>query len=76
MTEVNVVLSDEHLFKHRFFDVPELFKLTAVKADEVVEIAEVGADCLLFGGILRYRQRYISQTVKMSVIPCWLNIVD
>ena len=31
-------MSHEHLFKHRFLDILELFQLTLMKGDKVVEL--------------------------------------
>ena len=31
-------MSHEHLFKHRFLDILELFQLTLMKGDKVVEV--------------------------------------
>ena len=41
-------VSDKHFFKQRFLDALELFQLTLMKGDKVVELAKEVSDCLLF----------------------------
>ena len=40
-------MSHEHLFKHRFLDILELFQLTLMKGDKVVEELEESSNLLL-----------------------------